>query len=227
MKNITTTYYKFTLESIPFKEIPSLENITAKFLYCSLFPLVDFMRLDLCLLTVYNLFDHDNLSPKDIQGAQHLFGDVISDKLPVRGKAKCIKVGSEEREISPENLPHLKYNSSDNWFYMKNGNYVAMHGIKSQFESVKHLEGISIYAENILRLRIVVELLKRNVKEGILALSEDEYKKIGFKVLRSDPSLIRADDKLIRDGVDNWISSMLEMPLYEDIPSQYRGRIIT
>lgn len=225
MKKITRIYYKLPLDSIPFKEIPSLEEVVSEFVYCSLFSLIDFTRLDLNLLRVYDLFDKDVKNLDEIQSNELLFGEVVSDRLPLRGKGKCIKLGSIEEAISPESLPDLKYNSSDNWFYMKEGNYVVLSGIRSEFEKVNHLERIAIYGENIIRLRIVIELLKKNVKRGLLTLSVEEYKEIGFKALRADPSMVRANDRLIMDGIDNWVPSMLTTPLYEDIPKQYRGKI--
>lgn len=98
-------------------------------------------------------------------------------------------------------------------------------GIRSEFEKVKHLEGIAIYGDNIIRLRIVIELLKRNVKKGLITLSVEDYKEIGYKVLRTDPSLLKSSEDIIVDGVNNWVPSMLLIPLYEDVPTKYRGKI--
>ncbi len=43
---------------------------------------------------------------------------------------------------------------------------VVFSGIKSSFSAVNHVEGIAIYAVNILRLRVVGELLKRNIRNS-------------------------------------------------------------
>ncbi|RQO80219.1 hypothetical protein DBR40_00960 [Pedobacter sp. KBW01] len=108
---------------------------------------------------------------------------------------------------------------------MKDGKYVILSGIKSELEKVRHLEGISIYGDNIIRLRLVIELLKKNVKRGLINLSEEDYKELAYKVLRTDPTLLRTDDSLIEDGVNNWLSPMLLTPLYEDILQQDRGKV--
>ncbi|ACU05918.1 hypothetical protein [Pedobacter heparinus] len=226
----TITYYKLPLGSIPFKEIKSLENLDLKFIYCSSFPLIDFMNLNFQMVSVYDPFYNDVADVHELNEANLLFGKVVSDKLSMRGTAKCIKVGSIEKDISKEDLPHLKYSNNNdpetgNWFYMKEGKYVIFHGIRSEFEKVKHLEGIAIYGDNIIRLRIVIELLKRNVKKGLITLSVEDYKEIGYKVLRTDPSLLKSSEDIIVDGVNNWVPSMLLIPLYEDVPTKYRGKI--
>jgi hypothetical protein len=231
MKKVTETYYKLPIGSIPFKEIPSLEEFSAEYVYCSSFPLIEFMTLDFHLVSVYNVFDNDIREIKELQSEELLFGKVVADKPSTRGKAKCIKIGSEEKNIDKVDLPHLRYNSSDrnllsgNWFYMKDGKYVILSGIKSELEKVRHLEGISIYGDNIIRLRLVIELLKKNVKRGLINLSEEDYKGLAYKVLRTDPTLLRTDDSLIEDGVNNWLSPMLLTPLYEDILPQDRGKV--
>lgn len=183
------------------------------------------MESDFNLLSVYDIFEKD-LQIQDVQDQELLFGEVISESLPLRGKAKCIKLGSIEKDIKAESLPHLKYSAGDKWWYLKDGKYAAMYGITSGFKNVQHLEENAVYAENIIRLRIVIELLKKNVRDSLLTISDEEYKKIGFIVLRSDPSLVRASDSLIIDGVNNWIPSMVDMPLYADIPRELRGRTI-
>jgi len=232
MEKLTVTYYKFPLASIPFKDLPSLQSLNYKYIYCSSFPLIRFMGLDYHLLSVYNIFDDEAGSINDLQDKELLFGQVVSTKLSNRGSAKCIKIGSVEKHILKEDLPYLKYNSgvdvspSGKWFYMKDGNYVVLKGIKSEYEKVKHLEGIAIYGDNIVRLRVVIELLKKKVNSGKLNLTDEEYKTIAYKVLRTDPTLLKSDEAIIREGVNNWLPSMLSTPLYSDIPTEYRGKLL-
>lgn len=227
-----TTYYKLPVSNIPFNEIPSLESISYDYIYCSSFPLIGFMGLDFYLISVYNVFDTQIVDLSELPEKELLFGQVVSEKLPTRGKYKCLKINSVEQEISAKTLPDLKYSpentytSQGKWFYLKEGKYVILAGIRSEFEKVNHLEGISIYGENIIRLRIVMELLKKNVKKGKLTLSIEDYKNIAYKVLRSDPVLSRADESMLKDGVNNWVPSMLSTPLYEDIPKDIRGKAV-
>ena len=191
------------------------------------------MGLDFHLLSIYNAFDNKVGSVSELKSKELLFGKVVSDRLPIRGKVKCLKIAFLEESISKEDLPHLKYNSSDtnqltgNWFYMKDGQYVILSGIKSDFKKVSHLEGISIYGDNIIRLRLVIELLKKNVKKGLLSLSVQDYKNIAYKVLRTDPTLLKSDEDIIYDGVNNWIPGMLLIPVHEDILPENRGRVIS
>ncbi|HYF66982.1 MAG TPA: hypothetical protein VD884_02550 [Ohtaekwangia sp.] len=190
------------------------------------------MGLDYDLLSVYEAFDNDIGNLDELKKKELLFGKVVSDKLASRGKVKCIKVGSIHKNISKKDLPHLKYNSSDinqldgSWFYMKDGKYVIFSGIKSELKKIRHLEGIAVYGDNIIRLRLVIELLKKNVKNGLLTLSEQDYKNIAYKVLKTDPTLLKSDESIIEDGVNNWLPTMLLIPLYEDILSENRGRIL-
>lgn len=222
------SYFKVPMSNIPFKEILSLENLNYKYIYCSYFPLKDFKCLDYYMLSVYDSFD-EILIESDIEQQKLLFGSVVSEWPILRGSDKAIKVKSIQRVIDKKNLPHLKYSNNDlpdgNWFYMKDGDYFLISGIKSSFSAVNHLEGIAIYADNILRLRVVVELLKRNIRNNKVSLSESDFKEIGFKVLRSESSTKKIDDEDIRDAVNNWLPSMLSMPLLDEIPKEYRGRV--
>lgn len=187
------------------------------------------MKLDTFLVDVYNVFDSD-IENVDLSKGELLFGGVVSYSLPIRGKLKCIKVKQCIIDLLEEDLPDLKYSSREiysnegKWFYMDKGNYHILSGIKSQYENVKHLEGIEIYAENILRLRTVLELLKANVHQGITNLTINEYFDIGFMVLRSDPTMVRFDDKMIQDSVNRWTKTILAMPLYSKIPIEIRGK---
>jgi len=230
MKKLPVTYYKLPLGSIPFEELPSLEDVGYEYVYCKSLPLAEFMGLDYHLLSVYDLLDVE-IDVADLKEGSLLFGEVVSDKLSTRGKAKCVKLSEVNENISKDDLPYLKYSpgndysSEGKWFYMKDGDYVILKGIRSEYERVKHLEGIAIYGDNIVRLRIVIELLKRNVERGIIKLSFDQYKDIAYKVLRTDPTLLKSDESIIRDGVDNWVPSMLSTPVYSSIPKEHRGRL--
>lgn len=230
--DLTRTFYKLPIGNIPLGEIPSLESLSYDYILCSSISLTDLMGLDYCLISVYNVFDDQFGSINDLTKETQLFGDVLSESLPVRGKYKCLKVGAQFVTISVAELPDLKY-SPDNlysnegrWFYTKEGNYFVLKAIKSQFENVKHLEGITLYGENILRLRVVIEMLKNNVRKGVVNLTIDEYKDIAYKVLKSDPVMSRTDVNLLKDGVDNWVPPMLMMPLYSNLPESIRGKAL-
>lgn len=225
-------YYKLPVSNIPFKQIPSLESVSYSYVYCSSFPLKEFMGIDYELISIYNTFDTEVEENDERNLNELLFGEVVSEKLPVRGKYKCLELSSEERDISALELPDLKYSPDNNyssngrWFYMKEGKYVILSGIKSEYEKVKHLEGINVYGEHLIRLRIVLELLKKNVKNEKLKLSLDDYKTIAFRVLKADPVLIKANEDIIWDGVNNWVPSMILTPLYDDVPENLKGRAI-
>jgi hypothetical protein len=230
MKEISITYYKLPIGSIPFNEIPSLQGFSHQYIYCGSFPIRDFMGSDFYIIKVFRAFDDEVKDIDDLKHKKLLFGQVLSFKLSTRGVAKCLKVGNASDIISKFDLPDLKYSSSKtdplsgNWFYVKEGKYLIFSAIRSEYEKVKHLEGIALYGDNVLRLRIVIELLKENVSNGILKMSEADYKNIAFKVLRADPTFLKIDDDLIWDGVNNWVPSMLSTPLYEDIPEEKRGK---
>ena len=111
-----------------------------------------------------------------------------------------------------------------NWFYTKEGNYFIFSLIESTYQSVRHLESISIYGDSVLRLWIVVELLKMNIKKGIVDLSLTEFKDIAFRVLKSDFNSKRVINVDILGRVENWLPLMLNTPLFEDIPNEIRER---
>jgi hypothetical protein len=221
-------YIKLPLNTIPFREIPSLERFDYDHINCSYFSLKTFMRLDYFLFSVYNTFGDTDINNLDKE--KLLFGRVICEMPTKRGVNKVIAIKTSEEEISKRDLPNLKYSNNNqidgNWFYVKDGEYFALSGIKSKFTNVKHLEGISIYGDVILRLRIVIELLKKNVKNGLIALSDEQFNEIAFKVFRSEPSMRKISDEDIQYGIDNWLPSMLIIPLYDEIPAEFRERAI-
>ncbi len=183
--------------------------------------------MDYNILSVYDSFDV--LDGTQVDEFKLLFGRVISEGLSKRGIDKIVKFNSIKRDINKDDLPHLKYSNNNeiggNWFYVKEGDYFIFSAIKSDFEKVCHLEGIGIYGDIILRLRVVIELLKRNISRGIISLSEQDFNNIGFKVLRSEPSTRKISDEDIQNGLNNWLPSMLLIPLFEEIPVAYREKV--
>lgn len=218
------THIKLPLSSVPFSEIELLEEIKLKSIDCSYFLLEEFNGMDKCLISVFSPFQEDSEEKK------MMFGRVLSEVPQMRGGAKVLKINEVNIDIKKEDLPHLKYsNNGDkhigNWFYTKNGDYFIFSAVRSEYEKVKHLEGISVYADNILRLRIVIELLKDKIEESHKKLSLEDFKVIAFKVLRADPLTKRLSDADISEGVANWLPSMLDMPRFEDVAPAYRERV--
>jgi len=222
--------YKLPLFNIPFSDIKSLESFKHKYIYCSLMSILPFVQLDQYLVEVYNLFDDEVTNVCTMTKGDVLFGEVISENLTTRGKSKCVKVDEFSVEISANDLPDLKYSPRDiysnegKWFYTEKGRYQILSGIKSQYENVKHLEGLEIYGDNILRLRTVIELLKSNIDKGGANLTTEEYFEIGYMVLKSDPAMGKLDDETLIHAVKNWVPGMLAMPLYSKIPIEIRGK---
>jgi len=220
------TFVKLPLSTIPFIDIPSLEHINYKWIDCSYFSIYEFYRIQPSLLSVYDSFDSNN---EDFETKDLLFGSVLSEPPPNRGKEKAIKTKVVHQNLNKEDLPHLKYSpngdSNDNWFYTKDGNYFILSAIKSTYEQVKHLEGITMYGDITLRIRVVIELLKRNIRDGVISSSDVDFNKIAFDIFRAEPSAKKMDDEDIRFGVDNWLQSILSTPLFDEIPKEYRGRV--
>jgi hypothetical protein len=229
---LTNTYYKLPLSNIPFQQIPTLELMSCEFIYCSSFPLMGFMGVDFHLMSVYDTYDDQVFDFHELKERELLFGKVISGKLSTRGPSKCLKIGSVEVDVIATMLPDLKYSanvncsSHGNWFFMREGKYMLFSSIKSEFESVRHLEGVSVYGDSIIRLRVVIELLKKNVKQGKVELSIEDFKNVAYTVLKSDPALGRADEDMLKSGVDIWVPGMLSTPLYEEVPNNIRGKAI-
>ena len=224
--------YKLPLFNIPFFKIKSLESFEHKYICCSTISIKPFINLEQYLVQIYTIFDDEIQESLSLSEEKTLFGGVISEGLTIRGKSKCIKIDEFNIEIEKNDLPNLKYSPTNiysndgQWFFTEKGNYQILSSKKKQYEKVKHLEGLEIYGDNILRLRTVVELLKMNVDLGIIKLTFEEYVNIGFMVLKSEPRMRMFDDETIIDGLTNWIPSMLAMPLYYKIPIEIRGRLV-
>lgn len=224
--------FKFPLFNIPFCKIKSLESFEHKYICCSTVSIKPFINLEQYLVQFHTIFDNEIKESQSLSEEKTLFGGVIAEGLTIRGNSKCIKIDEFNIEIVKDDLPNLKYSPTNiysnngQWFYTENGNYQILSSKKIQYEKVKHLEGLEIYGDNILRLRTVVELLKMNVDLGKIKLTFEEYVNIGLIVLKSDPKMSIFDDETIIDGVTNWIPSMLAMPLYSKIPIEIRGKIV-
>ncbi len=158
-----------------------------------------------------------------------MFGRVLAEEPTKRGKDKIVKLEQTDLQIKKTELPHLNYSNSEeptgNWFFVQDGNYYIFSAIRSTYEKVKHLEGISVYADMTLRLRIVIELLKRNVRDEKVSLTDAQFKEIAFKVFKAEPSAKKVNDSEILQGIDNWLPSMLMTPLFEEIPENYREQV--
>lgn len=221
-------YIKIPLSCIPFKEIKSLESIGCEYINASYFSLKEINGTNTCLLSVYNTFN-DEKTNEDYSNL--LFGRVISEIPRLRNPGKVLKVENDDQQIKVSTFPYLKYSNNDlpdgNWFYTKEGDYFIFSTIESSYESVRHLESISIYADNIVRLRIVIELLKLNIKKGIVSLRLFEFRDIAFRVLKSDFNSKGISEEEFLAGVENWLPLMLSTPLFEDIPKDIRERPLT
>lgn len=222
-------YYQLPLTTIPFSKIPSLENIEFKTVVCSEFYYPD--KDGAWLISVFNAFDYNKNDLLYLQKLPLLYGTVLSQTLPKRGVNKCVLINKGIQKLEFSDLPHLRYTSKvedspeGNWFYTKDGKYYIFAAIETEYEKAKHLESLAIYGDWVLRLRIVMELLKKNIKDGKITLTIDQIKKIAFEVLKNEPSLNRLNDEEIMDGVNNWVPPMMFTPLIEDIPENIRGKI--
>lgn len=218
-------HIKIPLSCIPFKEIKSLESFGYTYINASYFSLKEINGTNTCLLSVYNIFDNEQTN---YDNSNLLFGRVVSEIPRLSNPGKVIKVENYEQEIKVSTLPYLKYSNTDlpdgNWFYTKEGDYFIFSSLESSYESVKHLEGISIYADSIVRLRIVIELLKSNIKKRIVSLSMSDFSDIAFRVLQSDFNSKGISNKEFLGGVENWLALMLDIPLFEDIPITVREK---
>jgi hypothetical protein len=218
--------YFLPLNNIPFQNIKSLENFDYQFIECKEIRIDDLFIEGAAIITVYNSFHRDS-NDHLTKNSKILFGPLLSQHLSTRGKLKCILKEKLEENVKIDDLPHLKFKTgSGNYFVTDSGKYAGMYGKKTELEKVIHLEGIHIYADWLLKLRVVIELLKKNVKTGLINLTTTEYKEIAHLVLRHEPSLSKCSDDVFEDAVNNWIPSMLEMPLIEDIPEKYIGKIM-
>jgi phage terminase large subunit-like protein len=233
---IQKRYYAVPLEYLPFQDIPSLENTKIKVGHVSFVPLSEKGNYDLHLVTIYDNFN-ENATVEELRESPFLCGQLLAEPSASRGKVKFRLIGSEEVQLSDEDYPDMKYSkniqqptadySSGNWFYVEKGNYYILAAIKSDFAKVRHLESMVMHTDIRIRLRIVIELLRRNVKNGLINLNEENFKEIGALSLKADP-LFRTKDKdqRVKRFADTEIPPMLSVPIWDDIPEALRGRAI-
>jgi len=188
----------------------------------------------LMLTTIYDKFD-EVVTIDLLNKSPYLFGQVVSYGDIGNTKAKLKLIGSDEIDLKIQDYPDMKFTNSHlppdddpscNWFYLSKGKYIAMHAQKSEFTKVKHLEDITFRTSIYLRLRIVVELLKRNIKKGVVKLTEADFIEIAVLVLLADPNFRTKDRNTVAQQIAQLdIRDMLFTPLWEDISANLKGRV--
>lgn len=229
---IEEIFYTIPIDKEVIKQIPSLEKFNYTNCYCKATPLNYLSSLgNLFLISIYDFFSTNKdeiISIELLKKQELLYGRVLCEKISSRGKDKFIKLGGASSDIELTDMPYLRYNSSisnslnGNWFYIKPAEYYIFSAIESKFENVRHLETLSIYVESIIRLRIVIELLKKNISNNLISLSKSDLIKIGCSYLRPESLFKSIDDETLLSGVENWIDEMLLPPVFGEIPLNNR-----
>ena len=231
------TLYRIPLEKHIIKQIPSLGMFDFDSCYCSSTYIGDLCdNKDLYLVSIFNTFDSDDKT-SDINfnlTSELLFGRVLSEKFSIRGINKFVKIKEIKNvNLKKEDLPFLRYNSSlsnnrdGNWFFVRPAEYYILAAKKSTFQSVRHLETLSIYSEGILKLRIIIELLKNNISKGLIKNEEIDFYEIGLFYLKNEHFFKNVDLITLKSGVKNWIDEIILTPSYSDISEAYREQPIT
>lgn len=226
------TIYKIPLEKNIINQIHSLEKFDFDNCYCDALYIGDICdNKDLYLVSVYDMFGGDedlNINKKQ----NLLFGRILSEKFSTRSKNKFIKIKEVDiKNIDKNSLPFLRYNSSlsgdinGNWFFVEPCEYYILGAKKSNFEAVNHLETLSIYSEPIIKLRIIIELLKKNKKKGII--TNVDFYEVAFFYLSNEGSFKNIGSVELKAGIKNWVNEITMTPIYDDILASKREKINT
>ncbi|WPV65816.1 hypothetical protein [Chitinophaga sp. LS1] len=224
LKHNNIFYFCIPLDNIPFEKLPI--EITERYAYCRFYNVSSVINepSEFNLVGVYDFLNNVPLKKIDILlTTDFLFGEVISYSPPLRGKESWKLIDSHPVNITKKELPHLKFGNKT-FFYLKEGKYFLVAGIESSYENVKHLENPNWNGDISIKLRIIVEILRRKAKAIDLHISTQEWEEIAFIVMRSEYSTKRMNDDAIKDGVSNLLPEMLKMPIYSEIPIEIRGK---
>lgn len=220
-------YFCIPLDNIPFDKLPI--KISERYAYCRFYHVSSVINepAEFNLVGVYDFLSNEPLKTiKELLTNDFLFGEVISFDPPLRGKGSWKIIEQHPINITKEDLPHLKFGNKEGGFYLKDGKYYLFAGIKSKFENIKHLEDCFFYGDNSIKLRIIIELIKRKAKELNQHISLEEWKEIASLVFGSTYSKKPVRSDIINDAVQNLLPGMLEMPIYTEIPKEIRGKVL-
>ncbi|WP_298731630.1 hypothetical protein [uncultured Chitinophaga sp.] len=220
-------YFRIPLNNIAFGKLPF--QMTYKYAYCRYYStsLLCQERPASNIIGVYDYLSDEPINDYSILlGKDWLFGEVLTYPPPLRGEAKWSVIGKMPIDSVNIRLPHFKFGKNDSWFYLKDGKYYLFAGVKAAKEKVNHLEHSNINAENTIKLRIIVELLKRESKSRKLEIPNEEWENIAFMVLRSEYIHRKDSDERIREFVSNLLPDMLNQSIYSEIPPEIRGTAV-
>jgi hypothetical protein len=224
LKRNEVLYFRISIKDIPLKEL-SIDTQN-KYAYCRFYNTsgITGEQPGFNVVGIYNYFTSDPLDDHTILlSNEWLFGEVLSYDPPLRKEGKWEIIGREPIDKEGIVMPYFKTGKDDTWFYIKDGIYHIFTGIKTTKDKVWHLERPYLYGVNAIKLRIVVELLKK--EPGKAGISLEEWNEIGFKVLRSDPINANDSDEELRFAVERLLPNMLEQPIYSELPQHIRGKL--
>lgn len=169
--NITKIYYKIPFNCIDFSLIP-FDIAPFDFVNCFVYKFQikkDYPINQIC--GILNSFN-ENISDIEVLEKKDLYiNELLMSHFPLRGSNKWIKINQIETVIKKAQMPKFKDRLSNlKWIIMKNGLYALGESETSTYEDVKHLEYVNLIGDNIIKVRILVEIVKRKYN-----LSENDY----------------------------------------------------
>jgi hypothetical protein len=224
MNKVKLEIFQFSIGTVPWKDIGCENSNQIQFCYAAFLDLNKNFNLSGLgdILWVYNYFTTDvTFEREKILSSDKLFGSVLCVKPRIRGVFAWKKLFQVEIESSVEMLPHFRLGDA---FYMKNGNYSAMEGIRSSKEKIIHLEKPWIWVDENIKLRTTIEIIKNGFVSVTHQFSIEEWKEIIYILLRSNPSYLDDSDEKLRAIVSFYIANATS-PIFASIPIEYRERV--
>ena len=204
---IKKNYYKVPFENIDFNSLP-FKVTPIKFLYAYHYATKLQNEREISVCGVLDAFE--NFKVNAVKNNDSLFfKEVLFFTPPTRGLGKWEKVN--QVVISEEDLilPKFRYSPMEDdgydlneypkgkWFVLENGYYGVLDAKKSTYSKVCSLEESNIYAEDLLRVRTVVELVKRqyNVTEKDYAKYKTKFETLFQVIYNSSFTKYRVSDR--------------------------------
>jgi len=217
----TNYYFSIPLLNIDIEKYDI--HLKSQFAYCSIYYPSLYQDSDdyIYLIKIYDYFDTRlSVDISTINAKSLLFGESrFFPYIVTTGDMKWTLLGEMGQVRKVEEFPDLRISglnkeikhSEQRWFILKNCgiNQDSWNQHKANFEDIKHLEFGEELNEVLVKMRIYILLIKRELYDRQIVISREEFKDVILGVLIMEPTAEKFDTLIIKEFIDSYLYDFL------------------